>query len=124
QDDIQINGAAIECRINAEDPDRNFMPCPGKLERFIAPGGPGVRFDSHVFSGYTVPPHYDSMIGKLIVHRKTREEAIRCMQRALDEIRVDGIRTTASFHKMLLNHSAFAEGKIDTTFVERTFLQS
>ncbi|EAQ81237.1 acetyl-CoA carboxylase biotin carboxylase subunit [Blastopirellula marina] len=124
QDDIQVTGAAIECRINAEDPDRNFMPCPGKIERFIAPGGPGVRFDSHVFSGYTVPPHYDSMIGKLIVHRKTREDAIRCMQRALDEIRVDGIRTTASFHKKLLSHSAFAEGKIDTTFVERTFLQS
>ncbi|UUO08575.1 acetyl-CoA carboxylase biotin carboxylase subunit [Blastopirellula sp. J2-11] len=124
QDDIQVTGAAIECRINAEDPDRNFMPCPGKIERFIAPGGPGVRFDSHVFSGYTVPPHYDSMIGKLIVHRKTREDAIRCMQRALDEIRVDGIRTTASFHKKLLSHSTFAEGKIDTTFVERTFLQS
>ncbi|MCC9604824.1 acetyl-CoA carboxylase biotin carboxylase subunit [Blastopirellula sp. JC732] len=124
QEDIKIQGAAIECRINAEDPDRNFMPCPGKIERFIAPGGPGVRFDSHVSAGYTVPPHYDSMIGKLIVHRKTREDAIRCMLRALDEIRTDGIRTTAPFHKMLLNHSAFAEGKIDTTFVERTFLQS
>ncbi|QDU74868.1 Biotin carboxylase [Bremerella volcania] len=121
QEDIKLQGAAIECRINAEDADKNFMPCPGKINQLIVPGGPGVRFDSHVYSGYTVPPHYDSMIGKLIVHRNTREEAIRCMLRALDEIRTDGITTTANFHKKVLNHSAFAEGKIDTTFVERTW---
>jgi len=121
QDDIKLTGAAIECRINAEDADRNFMPCPGKINHLITPGGPGVRFDSHVYSGYTVPPHYDSMIGKLIVHRATRADAIRCMLRALDEIRTDGIITTAAFHKKVLNHSAFAEGKIDTTFVERTW---
>jgi len=121
QEDIKLQGAAIECRINAEDADRNFMPCPGKITQLIVPGGPGVRFDSHVYSGYTVPPHYDSMIGKLLVHRNTREEAIRCMLRALDEIRTDGITTTANFHKKVLNHSAFAEGKIDTTFVERTW---
>ncbi|WDI42727.1 acetyl-CoA carboxylase biotin carboxylase subunit [Bremerella sp. P1] len=121
QEDIKLQGAAIECRINAEDADKNFMPCPGKINQLIVPGGPGVRFDSHVYSGYTVPPHYDSMIGKLLVHRNTREEAIRCMLRALDEIRTDGITTTANFHKKVLNHSAFAEGKIDTTFVERTW---
>ncbi len=121
QEDIKLQGAAIECRINAEDADKNFMPCPGKINQLIVPGGPGVRFDSHVYSGYTVPPHYDSMIGKLLVHRNTREDAIRCMLRALDEIRTDGITTTANFHKKVLNHSAFAEGKIDTTFVERTW---
>ncbi|PQO26171.1 acetyl-CoA carboxylase biotin carboxylase subunit [Blastopirellula marina] len=121
QEDIKLQGAAIECRINAEDADKNFMPCPGKINQLIVPGGPGVRFDSHVYSGYTVPPHYDSMIGKLLVHRNTREEAIRCMLRALDEIRTDGVTTTANFHKKVLNHSAFAEGKIDTTFVERTW---
>ncbi|MFN3153500.1 acetyl-CoA carboxylase biotin carboxylase subunit [Bremerella sp.] len=121
QEDIKLQGAAIECRINAEDADKNFMPCPGKINQLIVPGGPGVRFDSHVYSGYTVPPHYDSMIGKLLVHRNTREDAIRCMLRALDEIRTDGITTTANFHKKVLNHSAFHEGKIDTTFVERTW---
>ncbi|MBA2115995.1 acetyl-CoA carboxylase biotin carboxylase subunit [Bremerella alba] len=121
QEDIKLQGAAIECRINAEDADKNFMPCPGKINQLIVPGGPGVRFDSHVYSGYVVPPHYDSMIGKLLVHRNTREEAIRCMLRALDELRTDGITTTANFHKKVLNHSAFAEGKIDTTFVERTW---
>ncbi|RCS41021.1 acetyl-CoA carboxylase biotin carboxylase subunit [Bremerella cremea] len=121
QEDIKLQGAAIECRINAEDADKNFMPCPGKINQLIVPGGPGVRFDSHVYSGYTVPPHYDSMIGKLLVHRATRPEAIRCMLRALDELVTDGITTTANFHKKVLNHSAFAEGKIDTTFVERTW---
>lgn len=121
QEDIKLQGAAIECRINAENADKNFMPCPGKIEQLIVPGGPGVRFDSHVYSGYTVPPHYDSMIGKLLVHRATRADAIRCMLRALDEIRTDGVTTTANFHKKVLNHSAFAEGKIDTTFVERTW---
>lgn len=121
QDDIQLRGAAIECRINAEDPDRNFMPCPGTINQLVTPGGLGVRFDSHVISGYTVPPHYDSMIGKLIVHRPTRAEAIRCMLRALEELRTDGINTTASFHKKVLNHATFVEGKIDTTFVERTW---
>ncbi len=121
QEDIKLQGSAIECRINAEDADRNFMPCPGKINQLIVPGGPGVRFDSHVYSGYTVPPHYDSMIGKLLVHRASRPEAIRCMLRALDEIRTDGITTTANFHKKVLNHSAFGEGKIDTTWVERTW---
>jgi acetyl-CoA carboxylase biotin carboxylase subunit len=124
QDDVVHRGAAIECRINAEDPARNFQPCPGKIERLIVPGGFGVRFDSHAHSGYVVPPYYDSMIGKLLVHQPTRREAIACMLRALSELRVDGIRTTIPLHKDVLSHTAFVEGRIDTTFVERTFTQS
>ncbi len=122
QKHIAQKGASIECRINAEDPTRKFQPCPGRIERLIVPGGLGVRFDSHAYSGYTVPSHYDSMIGKLIVHKPTREEAIACMLRALDELRVDGIATTASFHRKVLQHSEFVEGMVDTTFVERTML--
>lgn len=122
QEDIIQRGAAIECRINAEDPRKNFQPSPGKIEQLIAPGGLGVRFDSHTYSGYTVSPYYDSMIGKLIVHQPTRREAIRCMQRALAEMRVDGIRTTIPIHQEILSHSAFNEGTVDTTFVERTLL--
>jgi len=121
QADVVHRGAAIECRINAEDPKRKFQPSPGKIERLIAPGGFGVRFDSHAHSGYVVPPYYDSMIGKLIVHQPTREEAIRCMLRSLAELRVDGIKTTIPIHQEILSHSAFVDGRIDTTFVERTF---
>ena len=121
QDEICHQGCAIECRINAEDPKRNFQPSPGRIERLIAPGGFGVRFDSHAHSGYMVPPYYDSMIGKLIVHQPTRAEAIACMQRALAELRVEGIKTTVPLHQEILGHSAFVEGRIDTTFVERTF---
>ena len=120
QEDIQQNGAAIECRINAENPARNFQPSPGRIERLVVPGGFGVRFDSHAHSGYTVPPYYDSMIGKLIVHQPTRAGAIATMQRALSEMRVDGIHTTIPLHQEVLGHSAFVEGRIDTTFVERT----
>jgi acetyl-CoA carboxylase biotin carboxylase subunit len=121
QADIQHKGAAIECRINAEDPSRKFQPSPGTITQLIAPGGFGVRFDSHAHSGYVVPPHYDSMIGKLIVHQPTRAEAIACMQRSLAELRVEGIKTTVPLHQEILGHSAFVEGRIDTTFVERTF---
>ena len=120
QKDVVHRGAAIECRINAEDPRRNFQPSPGTIERLIVPGGFGVRFESHAHSGYVVPPYYDSMIGKLIVHQPTRAEAIRTMQRALSELRVDGINTTIALHQEILSHSAFVEGLIDTTFVERT----
>ncbi len=122
QNDIVQRGAAIECRINAENPRRNFQPSPGKIDQLIAPGGFGVRFDTHAHSGYTVPPYYDSMIGKLIVHQPTRADAIACMQRALAELRVDGIHTTIPIHQEILSHSAFVEGRIDTTFVERTLL--
>jgi acetyl-CoA carboxylase, biotin carboxylase subunit len=122
QAEIVPRGAAIECRINAENPDRNFQPCPGLIRQMHIPGGPGVRWDSHAHAGYTVPPYYDSMIGKLIVHRPTREEAIACMKRALDELRVEGIKTTAPFHKRILSHATFVEGMVDTKFVERTLL--
>jgi acetyl-CoA carboxylase biotin carboxylase subunit len=122
QEDVQQRGAALECRINAEDPRRNFQPCPGKIEQLIAPGGFGVRWDSHAYSGYRVSPFYDSMIGKLIVHQPTRAGAIDTMQRALRELRIDGIKTTVPLHREILDHSAFRECRIDTTFVERTFL--
>jgi acetyl-CoA carboxylase, biotin carboxylase subunit len=122
QGDIVPRGAAIECRINAENPDRNFQPSPGLIKQLYVPGGPGVRWDSHAHVGYTVPPYYDSMIGKLIVHRATREEAIACMKRALSELRIEGIKTTAPFHIRVLSHATFAEGLVDTGFVERTLL--
>lgn len=121
QKDIQVHGCAIECRINAENSNANFQPSPGTIHKLITPGGPGVRWDSHVHQGYTVPPYYDSMIGKLIVHQPTRAEAIACMQRALAELRVEGIHTTAPFHSKVMAHSEFVEGRVDTSFVERAF---
>lgn len=121
QDDLKVIGHAMECRINAENPDKNFMPNPGLIKKFYAPGGLGVRFDSHVYGGYSVPPHYDSMIGKLIVHCVDREQAIITMRRALAEIVTDGISTTAPFHDVVLQHPTFVEGKHDTKFVEREF---
>lgn len=122
QADVKCTGHAIECRINAENPEKNFMPNPGKITKFFAPGGVGVRFDSHVYGGYTVPPFYDSMIGKLIVHRPTREEAIITMRRALSEMVVEGIATTASFHDIVLSHPKFLNATHDTKFVERELL--
>ena len=121
QADVKLNGAAIECRINAEDPEAGFRPSPGRIEQMIVPGGLGVRFDSHAHAGYVVPPYYDSMIGKLIVHKPTRPEAIACMSRALAELRIEGIATTASFHQQVLREAAFVEGGMDTKFVERTW---
>jgi acetyl-CoA carboxylase biotin carboxylase subunit len=122
QKEIKATGCAIECRINAENPAKNFQPTPGKITQLFVPGGKGVRFDSHAHVGYTVPPHYDSMIGKLIVHQPTRGEAIACMRRALNELRVEGISTTAGFLREVLEHAEFAAGTIDTHFVERTWL--
>lgn len=124
QEDIHCQGTSIECRINAEDPERGFMPAAGLIEQLIIPGGLGVRFDSHAHSGYTVPPYYDSMIGKLIVHRNTREEAIACMLRALEELRVKGIATTAAFQASVLRTPEFRDGTIDTKWVERVALKS
>ncbi|QDT04413.1 Biotin carboxylase [Rubripirellula lacrimiformis] len=121
QDELVCTGHALECRINAENPDKNFQPNPGKINAMFAPGGLGVRFDSHVYTGYTVPPHYDSMIGKLIIHRPTRAEAIATMRRALAELQVEGISTTASFHDKVLQHPEFIAGTHDTKFVEREF---
>ncbi len=124
QDQIPCIGAAIECRINAENPDRNFQPNPGRISGFFAPGGLGVRFDSHIYTGYTVPAYYDSMIGKLIVHRETRGEAIETMRRALRELQIEGICTTASFHERVLTHPEFIAGRCDTKFVDRELIPS
>ena len=118
QDDIQLNGHAIECRINAEDPSHNFRPSPGKITGWLPPGGPGVRVDSHVYTGYEIPPFYDSLIGKLIVWGKDRNTAIKRMNRALNECAVTGIPTTINFHLSLLNKRKFMEGKIHTKYVE------
>lgn len=119
QADIKPRGHAIECRINAEDPDANFRPCPGRIDRIIAPGGFGVRWDSHATTGYVVPPYYDSLVGKLIVHQPTRKDAIDTMIRALEELRIEGIKTTVPLHLKVLSNTAFHEAGIDTTFVER-----
>lgn len=120
QKDIPCNGVAIECRINAEDASKNFMPMPGTIKAISIPGGLGVRFDTHVHAGYQVPPHYDSMIGKLIVHQPTREQAIATMIRCLSELRIEGIPTTADFQIKVMQHNDFVEGKVDTKWVERT----
>ncbi|HZK58159.1 MAG TPA: acetyl-CoA carboxylase biotin carboxylase subunit [Clostridia bacterium] len=111
QDMVKINGHSIECRINAEDPENGFRPCPGEIEGYFAPGGYGVRMDSHIYSGYTVPPVYDSMIGKLIVWGKDRNEAINRMKRALDEIIITGINTNINFQKQILNSEDFLANK-------------
>jgi len=123
QDDVQLRGHAIECRINAEDPDRNFMPCPGIIDGYVTPGGPGVRVDSHVYSGYRVPPYYDSLLSKLIVWGSDRNEAIARMRRALDEYAITGLKTTIPFHQKLMSNAAFIEGKeVYTDFIERNAL--
>ncbi len=122
QEDIQIRGHAIECRINAEDPFK-FTPCPGKITAYHPPGGFGVRVDSFVYDQYSVVPNYDSLIGKLIVHADTREEAIKRMARALDEFRIEGIKTTIFFHKRIMAHKDFIDGDIDTSFLERIVLE-
>ena len=121
QDDIPCNGSAIELRVNAEDPDNDFRGSPGTITKLRLPGGPGVRFDSHVHEGYTISPYYDSMIGKLIVHKPTRDESIGGMKRCLREFVVEGIKTTLPLAGKMFNHSAFVDGTVDTTFVERTW---
>lgn len=119
QKDIKLNGVAIECRINAEDPDRNYAPCPGKITKYVPPGGPGVRIDTHVCQGWNVSPHYDSMISKLIVHQRNREEAINTMKRALREFRIEPIKTTIPACLDILSHNLFVKSKVDTGFIER-----
>lgn len=118
QEDIKINGWSFECRINAEDPDRNFMPSPGKIDFYLAPGGLGVRVDSAAYPGYVISPHYDSMIAKLIVWGETREVAIERMKRALGEFAISGIKTTIPFHQKLLTHPMFIKGECDIKFLE------
>ena len=121
QDQIPQHGCAIELRVNAEDPDNNFRGSPGVITKLRVPGGPGVRFDSHVYEGYTISPYYDSMIGKLIVWKPTRDEAIRCMRRCIREFEIEGISTTLPLARRMFNHADFVDFNIDTTFVERTF---
>lgn len=123
QKDVIQRGSAIECRINAEDPDADFRPSPGLITRWQPPGGPGVRLDTHVTAGYRVPPTYDSLVAKLIVHQPTRAEALACMRRALAEFTVEGIKTTIPLHKKIFNHSSFVAGHVDTTFIERHWHQ-
>ncbi len=118
QEDIKINGHAIECRINAEDPD-NFMPCPGTITNFHAPGGLGVRVDSHIYSGYAVPPYYDSMIGKLICHADDRSTALKRMAGALDELVIDGIKTNTPLHSRLVRDAAFMAGGTSIHYLEK-----
>ncbi len=122
QSDIKIQGHAIECRINAEDPVK-FTPSPGKITAYHTPGGLGVRIDSFVYDQYTVVPHYDSLIAKLIVHAETREDAIRRMARALDEYIIEGIKTTIPFHKRIMANKDFIEGNVDTSFLEKISME-
>ncbi|MCM8780364.1 MAG: ATP-grasp domain-containing protein, partial [Candidatus Omnitrophica bacterium] len=118
QDNIHITGSAIECRINAEDHENNFMPSPGKIEELNMPGGPGVRLDTHIYPGYEVPPYYDSLLAKLITYGKNRQEAIRIMQRALSEFIIAPIKTTIPFHQQLLENPLFLKGDISTQFLQ------
>jgi acetyl-CoA carboxylase biotin carboxylase subunit len=122
QADIKQNGHAIECRINAEDPARNFAPSPGVIEQLRLPGGPGVRLDTHVYQGYRIPPNYDSMVGKLIVHGATRADAIATMRRALSEFYVAPIKTTIPLLLQILDNPNFQSGEVDTGFIERVML--
>ena len=119
QKEVSLKGHAIECRINAEDPYRNFAPCPGVVDFYCPPGGLGVRVDSHVYSGYRIPSLYDSMIGKLIVHAPTREEAIARSIVALDQFMISGVKTSIPFQRFLLKTREFTEGQYDTGFIER-----
>jgi acetyl-CoA carboxylase biotin carboxylase subunit len=119
QDDVTLSGHAIEVRVNAEDPDRDFSPCPGTIERLHLPGGPGIRVDTHVYQGYSIPPHYDSLIAKVIAYGRTRDEAITRMSRALDETVIEGVKTTIPFHRTILEHPDFRSGNFHTGFISR-----
>ncbi|MBO8137297.1 MAG: acetyl-CoA carboxylase biotin carboxylase subunit [Desulfotomaculum sp.] len=122
QSDIKIRGWAIECRINAEDPAKNFMPSPGTVTAYLPPGGPGVRMDSFIYQGYKIPPYYDSMIGKLIVWAPDRDQAIARMERALHELVIEGIPTTLPFHQRILANAFYRRGEVYTNFIQRRIL--
>jgi acetyl-CoA carboxylase biotin carboxylase subunit len=124
QEDVTVRGHSIECRINSEDPDHDFRPSPGRITGLRIPGGPGVRWDSHIQLGYVVPPYYDSLLGKLIVHGPTRLEALATMRRALDELVIEGVQTTIPLHRKIVRNPEFVAGKVDTTWVERVLLPS
>ncbi len=119
QEDINLSGHAIECRINAENPSKNFMPCPGEITYVHFPGGNGVRVDSAIYSGYKLPTNYDSMIGKIIVHGVDRKEAIEKMKAALDELVIGGIETNVNFQYSLMNNPVYISGKANTGFIEQ-----
>jgi len=124
QDSVKFSGAAIECRINAEDPDRNFLPSPGRIETLHFPGGPNVRVDSHVYPGYMISPYYDSLVAKIITHGKNRTEAIQMMLRALKETEIGPVKTTAPLHERILNRPRFRQGRVSTNFIESLLLSS
>lgn len=124
QDDIKIQGSAIECRINAENYTNNFIPCPGKIQTLLLPGGPNVRVDTHVYQGYEISQYYDSMVAKLIVHGKTRSDAINTMKRALDEFVIAPIHTTIELHKLIMNNPVFISGSFSTHFIQELFKDS
>ena len=124
QESIQFRGHAIECRVNAEDPAKDFRPSPGTIDAYVPPGGPGVRIDSHCYPGYTIPPHYDSMIAKLIVWAEDRPSAIARMQRALGEFAITGVRTTIPIHQRILENAFFQKGEVYTNFLQRRILGS
>ena len=122
-DDIKILGHAIECRVNAEDPDKDFIPCPGKIERFVAPGGPGTRIETHLYTGYTIPSFYDSLIAKVLAIGSDRQEAIARMSRILDEIILDGVKNTISLHKKIMKNQAFIDGDVCTDFLPKNIFK-
>jgi len=119
QDDIHVKGASIECRINAEDPANNFMPCPGAINFCYIPGGKDVRIDTHIYSGYKIPPYYDSLIAKAITRGQTRQEALKKMERVLDEFIVEPVKTTAAFCKEVITDPDFQRGKYNTGFLQK-----
>lgn len=123
QDDIEPKGHAIECRINAEDSEKDFIPSPGKISKFIVPGGPGIRVDTHGYNGYTIPPYYDSMIAKVLSYGKDRTEAISRMQRALREFMVEGVKTTVPFHQRILDNVYFRKGEVYTNFIQKRIIE-
>ncbi|MDR7602961.1 MAG: acetyl-CoA carboxylase biotin carboxylase subunit, partial [Armatimonadota bacterium] len=119
QRDVEFRGHAMECRINAEDPAHDFRPSPGTVRGLVLPGGPGIRVDTHVYAGYTIPPYYDSLVAKVIAWGRDRQETIARMDRALREFEVVGIRTTIPFHRLLLENAFFRRGEVYTNFVQR-----
>jgi len=119
QDEVRFQGHAIECRLNAEDPANNFAPSPGKIELFHAPGGPGIRIDSHLYRGYSVPPYYDSLVGKLIAYGNDRDTAIARMRNALEEMIIAGIKSNVDLHRRLMNDAAFIGGGLDIHYLEK-----
>ncbi|MAB88545.1 MAG: acetyl-CoA carboxylase biotin carboxylase subunit, partial [Planctomycetes bacterium] len=122
QEDVTLTGHAIECRINAEDPHNGFRPSPGKVGLFVAPGGRGIRVDSHLYSGYKIPPTYDSLVAKIISFADTRQEAIGLMKRALQETIIEGVQTTIPLHLRILEHADFLAGQIDTGFLDTNLI--